>query len=213
MQNGVRWHLIAIVFVLAVCAFVVPAYADTQSVSGCTNCNGYTFSATLTNNGGGSYSLSYTITNVSGSPASAYNWSLTLFGNNSTISADSNSFSMSDGNTAAYQIAAGKSNNGNANCSASVSGAICVEPSGIGTLSTIGGSQSLTFSFNFTCTGDCVELDNWIFLSSGNCISNPSANCYAISTTGSVPEPSVLALLSLSGVMGLGAFARRKRRL
>lgn len=209
MQNHLRWYLIAIAFLLAVCAFTVPAYADTQYVSGCSNCNGYEFSATLTPTGGGNYSLSYTITNVSGSPALAYNWSLTFFDNSSSITGSSN-FSVSDGNTSAYQVATGKSNNGNANCSSSVSGAICVEPSGIGTLSTIGVGQSLTFTFDITCSGDCTELTNWIFLASGDCVSNTNANCYAISTTGQVPEPTTLALLLGSGLVGL-PFIRRKR--
>lgn len=209
MQHHLRCYLIAIAFVLAVCVFTVPAYADTQTVSGCTNCNGYTFSATLTPTGSGTYSLSYTITNVSGSPALAYNWSLTLFPNSDSVTFGGN-FSMSDGNTAAYTVASGKSNNGNASCSSSVSGAICVEPSGIGTLSTIGVGQSLTFTFDINCT-DCTELANWIFLASGNCVSNTHANCYAISTTGTVPEPSTLALLLGSGLIGL-PFIRHKLR-
>ncbi len=210
MQHHLRWHLIAIALVLVVCACTVPAYADPQYVSGCAGCNGYTFSATLTPTGSGNYSLSYTITNVSGSPALAYNWSLTLFDNSSSITGSSN-FSVSDGNTAAYQVATGKSNNGNASCSSSVSNAICVEPSGIGTLSTIGVGQSLTFTFDINCSGDCTELANWIFLASGDCVSNTNANCYAISTTGQVPEPSTLALLLGSGLVGL-PFIRHKWR-
>jgi hypothetical protein len=208
MRYPLRLNLIAIAALLAVCTFAVPAYADTQGVSGCTNCNGYTFQATLTPNGGSSYSLSYTITNVSGAPANAQSWSLTLFNSNDDIGSTFSNFTMSDGNTGAYQVLVGKSNNGNGDCNAALTNALCVKPSGTGTQSTLGVGQSLTFSFDFTCT-NCTELAHWIFLSNGTCVTG-SGNCYAISTEGSavsVPEPSSPTLLVCTLLAALSALA------
>jgi len=208
MRHVVPFQLIAVAALLVVCAFAAPAYADTQGVSGCTNCNGYTFQASLTPNGADSYSLSYTITNVSGAPANAQSFSLTLFGNNDDIGSSFSNFTMSDGNTGAYQVLVGKSNNGNGNCNAAISNALCVKPSGTGSLSTLGVGQSLIFSFDFTCT-NCTELANWIFLANGTCVTG-SGNCYAISTTGtavSVPEPSSPILLVCSLLAALGVLA------
>src|SRR5256885_2214700 len=54
-------------------------------------------------------------------------------------------------------------------------------PSGSGNYSlsyTIAPNQSLTFSFNFTCA-NCTQLSSFDFLSSGKCVSNTNANCYA----------------------------------
>ena len=210
MGHVVRFQSIAAAAFLAVCTFAAPAYADTQGVSGCTSCNGYTFQATLTPNGANSYSLSYTITNVSGAPANAQSWSLTLFGSNNDITNPS-SLVVSGNNTGAYSLLVGKSNNGNGDCNGTLSDAMCVKPSGSGTLSTIGVGQSLTFSFDFTCT-NCTELANFIFLANGTCVTG-RGNCYAISTKGtpvSVAEPSspVLLVCSLLAMLSLLAIPR-----
>ena len=210
MRHRLPFHWIAAAALLAVCAFSVPSYADSQGVSACTNCNGYAFQANLNSLGGNSYSLSYTITNVSGATANPKSWSLTLFGSNQNIGSFSN-FTMSDGNTGAYSVLAGKSNNGNGNCNSGISYALCVTRSANGSPSTIGVGQSLTFNFDFTCA-NCTELANWIFLSSGSCVSG-NGNCYAISTPGtpaSVPEPSSPMLLgcSLLAALALLAFPR-----
>src|SRR4051812_39539325 len=61
MRRFVRPEVIAATILLAVCALSRPASADTETVVNCANCNGYTFQASLTPNGGGNYSLSYTI--------------------------------------------------------------------------------------------------------------------------------------------------------
>jgi hypothetical protein len=209
-----RLHLIAAAALLSVCAFSASAYADSQSVSGCANCNGYTFQATLTPTGGDNYSLSYTITNVSGAPANPQSFSLTLFNNSDNIGSTFSNFTMSDGNTAAYTVLVGKSNNGNGDCNSAISNALCVKASGASgtSLSTLGVGQSLTFSFDFTCAG-CTELANWIFLANGTCTTG-SGNCYAISTEGTpvpVPEPSSLALLASELVLPLGFVAVRRK--
>ena len=208
MSHFVRFQLIAAVFV-AFLATAGTAAADTitESVSGCSGCNGYTFQATLNSLGSNNYSLSYTINNVSGAPATAQSWSLTLFPSGQTINSFSD-FSVSDGNTSAYSVLVGKSNNGaNGNCISNLSDAICVTLSGVGSPSLIGLGQSLTFSFNFNCT-DCSASSSWDFLSHGYCAPG-SGNCYAISVNGTstppvgVPEPSVVALLASQ--MGLMA--------
>src|SRR3954471_18094282 len=199
MSHFARLRLIAAVFV-ALLAAAGTAVADpiTESVSGCSGCNGYTFGATLNSLGSNNYSLSYTITNVSGAPATAQSWSLTLFPSGQSINSFSG-FNMSDGNTSAYSVLVGKSNNGsNGNCNSNLSDAMCVTLSGVGSPSLIG--QSLTFSFNFNCT-NCTALGSWDFLSHGTCTTG-TGNCYAISVNGTstpplgVPEPSVLTLLA-----------------
>jgi hypothetical protein len=207
-----RYFFFAAVLALAVCVFALPTFADSESVSGCSNCNGYTFSATLTPTGTNTYSISYTITNVSGATANPYNWSLTLFAHGSDITSASG-LTMSDGNQGAYILGDGKSNNGNTNCNGAIGGAVCLEPSGTHSLSTLSKGQSLTFNFNITCS-NCTELAQWDFLSSGNCVANANANCYAISVNGSggstgVPEPSSWVLYGATLLVLGGAFWRK----
>ena len=201
MRYFARLQLIAVAVLVAIFAVAKPASADsiTQTVSGCSGCNGYAFQATLQSLGSNNYSLSYTITNVTGSPATAQSWSLTLFPSGESINSFS-AFTVSDGNTSAYSVLVGKSNNGsNGNCNSNLSDAMCVTLSGVGSPSVIGVGQSLNFSFNFSCT-NCTALGSWDFLSHGYCTSG-NGNCYAISVNGTstpptgVPEPSVLALL------------------
>lgn len=204
MRHFVRLQLIAAAVLLAL-AVAQPAAANTitETVSGCSGCNGYTFQATLNSLGSNNYSLSYTITNISGAPATAQSWSLTLFPSGQGISSFSD-FSVTEGqtsNTGAYSVLVGKSNNGaNGNCNSNLSDALCVTLSGVGSPSLIGLGQSLNFSFNFNCT-NCSALSSWDFLSHGYCTPG-SGNCYAISANGTptsrvgVPEPSVLALLA-----------------
>jgi hypothetical protein len=209
MSHFVRLQLIAAVFV-AFLAAAGTAVADpiTESVSGCSGCNGYTFQATLNSLGSNNYSLSYTINNVSGAPATAQSWSLTLFPSGQTINSFSD-FHVSDGNTSSYSVLVGKSNNGaNGNCNSNLSDAMCVTLSGVGSPSLIGLGQSLTFSFNFSCT-NCTASSSWDFLSHGYCTPG-SGNCYAISVNGTstppvgVPEPSVLGLLASQMVLMAG---------
>lgn len=210
-----RFHLTVVALLLAVCAFTVPSYADTtftQSVANCVNCDGYTFQGTLVDHGGGSFSLSFTINNVSGGAADAQTFSLTLFSPGDTVGSFSN-FVMSDGNQAAYNVNVGKSSNGNSNCNGAITQAVCVNPSGSGTLSNIGVGGSLTFSFDFTCD-NCTQLANWIILAQGSCDPG-TGNCYAISTEGtpgSVPEPSSLVLLGSGLLAALGIMAIRRVR-
>ncbi len=221
MRYLLRSHFVA-ALLLTVFAFAVPTFADEQGVSGCQNCNGYTFDATLSGGTNGIYTLVYTITNANpltatSTAAYVYNWSLTLFGNSSTVTSATLNSAISGGTDYAsdFTALAGKSNNGNNNCNSSVGGALCVQ-SLVGTgspLPVLNPGQSITFNVTVNCSS-CTELANWIFLASGNCVSNVQANCYAISTTGTAvaPEPSVLLLLGASGLFGLCTFARNKLR-
>lgn len=190
-----RTSLGLVYLALAISSFTASAYADSQSVSNCTNCNGYAFQAALTPVSGspGQYALSYTITNVSGATAQPNTWSLTLFDSGNSLS-PVGPLTMSNGDQSAYTLLAGKSNNGNGNCNSGISNAICVTASGLAPLTTLSKGQSVTFTFGIDCP-NCTELANWIFLSQGNCVAG-SGNCYAISTPGAVsmPEPSVLVL-------------------
>jgi len=199
---------------VAVCA--VSASADSQSVSNCTNCNGYTFQADLSpvNGSPWEYSLSYKITNVSGKTAQPYSWSLTLFDSGDSVS-PTGELSMSNGDQTAYQLKQGKSNNGNANCNGAVGNAICVKPTGTGTLTTLQPGQSVTYTFDIMCP-NCTQLADWIFLSQGNCVGG-KGNCYAISTTGtpvSMPEPSVIVMYvcTFAVLAGFALWARRRGR-
>lgn len=210
-------YLMAAAVALGVFAFSAQAYAQMESVSGCQNCNGYTFQATLTPAGSGQYSLSYKITNVSGQAADPYSWSLTLFNSGSAITSDSGlSVTTSYNNTnyaSGYSVNPGKSNNGNANCNGTLSNAICIQQSGLGPVPTLAQNQSVTFTFDITCT-TCNLSSSWIFLSSGNCVANPSANCYAISSPGTavpMPEASNLAMYSVTLMMFGVVFAWRRR--
>jgi hypothetical protein len=234
MRHIMRLSVSAAAVLLAVSAFTVAARADTETVVNCANCNGYTFQALLTPSGGGNYTLSYTINNTNTSPsqnAYAFGWSLTMFGGGNATT-DPKSLSVTESGLGApftnfasdYTVQDGKSNNGsNGNCNASVGGAICIAPSTTlnSSFPVIAPGQSLTFTFNLSCVG-CTELSSWDFLSSGKCVSNTNANCYApsaygVSTSTSVPEPSVLTLLSSELVLMIGIFmlfrSRRSRVL
>jgi len=214
MKGFTRTHIVVAATLLAVSVFALPALADTQGVSGCNNCDGYTFQADLTSKGNNNYSLSYTITDVSGAAANPQSWSLTLFNNNDNIGSTFTNFTMSDGNQNAYTVNIGKSSNnsGGGNCNSTISNAICVLYNGSSAASTIGApgskNNTLTFTFDFSCT-NCVELANWIFLSTGGCVTG-SGNCYAPSTTGTpvgVPEPTTPMLLAFSLLAALGMMA------
>jgi hypothetical protein len=217
MHHITRLSLSAAAVLLAISAFTVAAGADTESVVNCANCNGYTFQGTLNPTGGGNYTLSYTINNTNTSTsqnAYAFGWSLNMFGSGDTIT-NSNSLSVTESGqftnfASDYPIQDGKSNNGsNGNCNSSVGGAVCVAPNGTlnSSFPIIAPGQSLTFAFNFSCVG-CTELSSWDFLSSGKCVSNTNANCYAPSANGTgsttVPEPSVLTMLSSELVLMIG---------
>jgi hypothetical protein len=214
----VRPFVVFFFSLIFVASCAIPAFSDTQSVSNCTNCNGYTFQADLNPVSGspGKYSLSYTIANTSGKAVQPYSWSLTLFNSGSSIS-PTGPLSMSNGDEAAYLLMRGKSNNGNANCNGKVGNAICVKPSGKGTPTTLLPGQSVTFTFDIMCA-KCTQLADWIFLSQGNCVGK-RGNCYAISTTGRpvsvpVPEPSIIALYVCTlAVLGGFAFWRRRHIL
>lgn len=230
MRHMLRLRFIAPVLFLCFCEFTLPAYADGESVSTCSGCNGYTFNAELTagsTNASGTtqYTLTYTINNVSGNSAYAYNWSLTMFPNSDILgNADITSLTLK--NTAAdtliadytgdglYTAVGGKSNNGgNGNCQNSVSGAVCIVASGTGAQIDMG--ESLNFVLTFDCSTNCAELADWTFLASGNPVSgNANGNVYAISTTGTpvtVPEPSMVTLFGaeLLGVLGIIPVWRR----
>lgn len=218
MRHFARLQLVAAVVLLIVVGFAQSASADpiTQSISGplCTACNGYTFQATVNSLGGNNYSLSYVITDVSGPAATAQGWSLTLFQNGNDVAYTPNSLSvlssniLTPNNAGAYTVMAGKSNNGNGDCNSTLSDAICVTTSGIGSPSVIGLGQTLTFNFGFTCV-NCTALNSWDFMSHGTCVGG-TGNCYAVTNWSGgpvgVPEPSVLALFAsqivvMAGVM------------
>jgi hypothetical protein len=209
-HSGGYYEIAAMLFVA--CAFTLSANADTQGVSNCgSTCNGYAFQATLAPlpsppNPANTYSLSYTITNNNTTPtnnAYAYTWSLTLFPSANAISSVSNLNVTETGTatnyTSAYQVMDGKSNNGgNGNCNSKVGGAICVTSNNvpINNLAAIGQGQSLTFSFDFVCSG-CTELASWDFLSSGKCVANTNSNCYSPSVNGTaVSEPPIWSLFA-----------------
>jgi hypothetical protein len=193
MRHVARLFIVAAALVIAISALNLPAQADTETVSGCNGCNGYTFQANLTSTGTGKYHLSYTITNVNGAAATPLGWALQLFPSGSNASSFSN-FVVSQGNTTntgAYSLV------GLGLCNSNVSGAMCVIVNGTGKPSAINQGQSVTFSFDFACS-NCSTLSAWNFLSYGSCASS-AGTCYAISASGkavSVPEPSVLTLLA-----------------
>jgi hypothetical protein len=230
MRHVVRIELLA-VLLLAICGSTRLAHADSETLAGCANCNGYTFQALLTPTGSDNYTLSYTINNSNTSTtqnAYAFGWSLTMFGGGNATT-DPTSLSVTESGPGApftnfasdYKVQDGKSNNGsNGNCNSSVGGAICVAPSTTfnNGFPLIAPGQSLTFTFNLSCVG-CTPLSSWDFLSSGKCVLNTNSNCYAPSAYGtptgstSVPEPSVLTLLGseFALMMGLVALFRQKR--
>lgn len=211
MMHFVRFQWFAAATLLAVCTLVAPGFGDSETVSGaCSGCNGYAFQATLTPNGGGNYSLSYTIfnNNTTGKGADARDWSLTIF-NPGGVMASWGNFKMSDGNQANYTFDPGKANNGG-NCSDNQQYALCVALNSGGTASAILPGKSLTFTADFSCPG-CTEQQTWDFLSGGNCVGR-KGNCYAISQNGTatptpMPEPSTPVLLGCSLLVGLGMLA------
>jgi PEP-CTERM motif len=227
MRQVLRTYLIMLALLFAICAFTLPSYADTQSVSAaeCGACggtpNGYTLQATLTGPAGGgpgTYSLSFTVTNANTSTSdNSYvnDWSLTMFGpgtGNNTVLSNLTGFTASqDG--ADYTAVVGKANNGGS-CHETITTAVCVSQTS-GTPTALGPGQSITFSMSFTCSGDCSELTAWDFLAGGSaCDGIGNGNCFSFSANGTpgpptVPEPSSLALFG-SGLMAVGTIVRRK---
>ena len=220
---------IVVAVLLAVSAFTLPSYADTQSVStsSCGSCggapNGYTLEAILTGPAGGgpgTYSLTYIVTNANTSTADnsyVQDWSVTLFGpgtGNNTVLSSLTGFTVSQNGTY-YTAVVGKANNGGS-CHETITTAVCVSNTS-GTPTALGPGQSITFNMSFTCAGDCTELTAWDFLAGGSpCVgSGSNGNCFAFSANGTpgppptVPEPSSLVLLG-SGLVALGTIVRRK---
>jgi len=214
--------LLVVAVALAFCFSARLAYADGESVSGCTNCNGYSFTASITQVGTSStYQVMYTITNNSGPASTPYNWSLTAFDNGNGVSVPANEVPTVTGpngdDSSDYQVLAGKTNNGNGNCNGTISSAFCVQqngtvgPNGLPVLQT---GQSLTFTFNITCTS-CGLVSSWDFLGSSNPPGSTTGNVYAITNWGtptSMPEPSVAFLYASTLAVGL-VFAWRSRAL
>jgi hypothetical protein len=213
-----RSFLVSVALGLALSFSSRTAYADSETISGCSNCNGYSFTANITSNGNGTYSVLYTITNNNGAAANPYSWSLTSFSNGTVTAATTPTVTLlnADGTiaglyTGAYQTSVGKSNNGNGNCNGTISDAFCVQETGTGPLLQKG--QALTFAFDLTCSG-CSLLSSWDFMGSGNPASG-TGNVYAITNWGtstSMPEPSVALLYASTVAAGL-VFAWRSRPL
>ena len=197
------------------------AYADSETISGCSNCNGYSFTANITPNGNGTYSVLYKITNNSGAVANPYSWSLTSFSNGNTVTVSTTptvTLYNGDGTTAGsytgdYLVNLGKSNNGNGNCNGNISDAFCVQETSTTSGPLLQQGQSLTFAFAVTCSG-CSLMSSWDFMGAGNPPSG-TGNVYAITNWGtstSMPEPSV-ALLYASTVAAGVVLAWRSRPL
>jgi len=214
--------LLVIAVALAFCFSARPAYADGESISGCANCNGYSFTASIGLVSGSTYQVTYTITNNSGAAATPYNWSLTSFDNgNSAIVPTNDGLTVAGSNgkdySSDYQVLAGKTNNGNGNCNGTISSAFCVQQTGtVGAngLPLLSTGQSLTFTFNISCTG-CGLMSSWDFMGSGNPAGSTTGNVYAITNWGtptSMPEPSVAFLYASTLAVGL-VFAWRSRTL
>jgi hypothetical protein len=213
-----RSTLIATVAALALFSFASLAYADSESISGCAKCNGYSFTAAINQIGiTEQYQVVYTITNNSGPAANPYNWSLTVFDTGNAVSSPTTptvTLTNSDGTlgkgyTGDYTAYAGKSNNGNGKCNGTIGDALCVQETGTGPVLQQG--QALTFTFDLTCS-NCRLMSNWDFLASGNPPTG-AGNVYAITNWGnpvSMPEPSVLVLYGSTLAVGL-VFAWRKR--
>jgi hypothetical protein len=211
MRTSKIWLMAALV-ALAFSARQARADGDTASISGCSACNGYSFTASIGSTSSGTYNVSYTITNNTGAAASPYNWSLTSFDNsNSVSSATVGSVTLynADGSIAGvytgdYQAYAGKSNNGNSNCNGSISNAFCVQQTGTGTMPVLQQGQYLVFNLTVDCS-NCGLMSSWDFMGSGNPTSG-KGNVYAITNWGtatSMPEPSVLALYGSTLAAGL----------
>jgi len=214
-----RSFLVLVTVALGFSFSSLAAYADSETISGCSNCNGYSFTANITSNANGTFSVLYTITNNDGAVANPYSWSLTSFTKGNTVtSATTPTVTLlnADGTTAglytgAYQASVGKSNNGSGSCNGTISDAFCVQETGTGPLLQKG--QSLTFAFDLTCSG-CSLMSSWDFMGSGNPASG-TGNVYAITNWGtstSMPEPSV-ALLYASTLAAGVVFAWRSRPL
>ena len=204
--------LLVVAVALAFCFSARLAYADGESISGCAKCNGYSFTASITQVGTTStYQVKYTITNNSGPAAVPYNWSLTAFNNGDIVSSVPGTLSVTGSNglnyssSTDYVVAGGKSNNGNTNCNGTLSYAFCVQQSGTGSPPTLYTGESLIFKFDLTCSS-CGLMNSWDFLSSGNSPGTTNGNVYAITNWGtstSMPEPSVAFLYASTLAVGL----------
>lgn len=209
---------------LAFCFSSRPAYADSESVTGCSNCNGYSFTATITQVGTSStYQVKYTITNNSGPASTPYSWSLTALTNGSGVTAPTGGYGLAvtgpsvNGSgvyTGDYVVLDGKTNNGNGNCNGTISGAFCVQQNSTAGLPVLNAGQSLKFTFDISCTS-CGLMSSWDFMGSGNPAGSTTGNVYAITNWGtptSMPEPSVAFLYASTLAVGL-VFAWRSRVL
>jgi len=212
---------------LAFCFSARLAYADGESVTGCSNCNGYSFTATITQVGTTStYQVVYTITNNNGPASTPYNWSLTAFDNGDSVSTPIGGYgltvmgpavlsNLSGIYTNDYIVEAGKTNNGNGNCNGNISSAFCVQQNSTAGLPVLNAGQSLMFTFDINCNTNCGLLSSWDFLGSSNPPNSTTGNVYAITNWGtptSMPEPSVAFLYGSTLAVGL-VFAWRSRAL
>jgi hypothetical protein len=174
---------------------------------------------------GGNFTLTFTITNNSGTDAGIYDFSLNLTGGNGSVDVLTASGSGTAGAGFEFWEDTKQNNGSGTTCNdTNNSGWLCVDYTG--GFDTIASGGSLTWTFTGTYTGDPVDIqhlmaqgcidvtDTWEThgpgASSGNCPFN-GAGSYNISLDGTpqVPEPGSLMLFG-TGLLGMAGFVRRK---